>query len=395
MENAQLALLFLCGFLLSRLLLKARVPEQLVGRWFRRELTPSRLVLYLVALSALLSVFIPNAVTAVTLIPVIVLARQELLEQEIGDHAAITTALALSVIYGANIGGMASITGTPANGVLVAYTALRQIPDHGLLRFDTWLVWGLPLTATLVLLAWGSLVACLSGVRWTRRARAFSIPGPSVRPTGGAAFRMTLSFFVAAVGLSAAMHLASDKRFVLALTAAFTAAFMWALVGRARPTPLLTLADCVRGIPWKGLAVVSIVVVLAILAGVFGVIEHAAKAAASLLPGSLDRFSAFAWIALLTSFTTQFLSNTVVQLALFETLTAHPGAASQLMDLQLVVTLSCTCAFMTPIATGVNGLVYGELDGMSLGRMLFAGAVMNVVAALTIAAAVFYVVARF
>jgi len=59
----------------------------------------------------------------------------------------------------------------------------------------------------------------------------------------------------------------------------------------------------------------------------------------------------------------------------------------------LVVTLSCTCAFMSPLATGVNGLVFGEMRGASLWRMLLAGIFMNLAAAVTIAAWVYWVVA--
>ena len=393
MNNAQLALLFVCGFLLSRLLVKVRVPEHLVGLLFHRKLSVARIILYLVALSALLSVFIPNAVTAIALLPVVMLIRQKLLEQELGNHSAISTALALAVIYGANIGGMASITATPANGLLVAYAALRHVADPGVLRFDGWLLWGIPLTITLVVLAGGILVACLPGVHWSAKSQALNGLTPADPNDLGVANRMTLAFVVASVVLSAAMHASSDSPWVLALTVVGFVIYTWLLFGRRNPTALLTWNDCFKGLPWRGLAIAAIIVVLAALGGLFGAIEHGARIATSVLPDSLDTIEAFAWVALLTTFTTQLMTNTVVQLALFETLHAHPDTGDVLIHLLLVVTLSSTCAFMTPIATGVNGLVYGELEGTSLWRMLLVGAVMNVVAALLIAACVFFVVA--
>jgi sodium-dependent dicarboxylate transporter 2/3/5 len=386
MNNAQLALLFLCGFLLSRLLVKVRVPEHLVDRLFHRELSVARIVLYLVALSALLSVFIPNAVTAIALIPVVVLIRRKLVEQHLGSHTAVTTALALSIIYGANIGGMASITATPANGLLVAYAALRDTPDQGVLRFDGWLLWGIPLTVVLV------LVSCVSGVRWSAKATALN-GLPTAHPEAlGVASRMTLAFLSASVMLSAAMHASSEGVWVLVLTALLAAGFVWVLFRPRQPAPLLTWNDCFAKLPLSGLKVVAIIVILAVLGGLFGAIEYGATAATSVLPDDLDNLSAFAWVAVLTTFTTQLMTNTVVQLAMFETLNAHPDTGGGLIYLLLVVTLSSTSAFMTPIATGVNGLVYGELEGTSLGRMLFAGVVMNVVTDVVIAACVFFVV---
>lgn len=393
MHNAQLALLFLCGFLLSRLLVKVRVPEHLVGRLFHQELSVARIVLYLLAVSAFLSVFIPNAVTAIALLPVVTLIQQKLVEQDLGDRAAITTALALSVIYGANIGGMASITATPANGLLVAYASLRHVPDQDLLRFDSWLLWGIPLTAGLVLLAGGILVLCLPGVRWSQKARALNGLLPAHEKELGVANRMTLAFLVASVLLSAAMHATSEPAWVLVVTVLLFAVFSWLLFGRRDPSPLLTWNDCFQGLPWRGLRMASVIVVVVILGSLFGVVEHAAEAAAHFLPDSLDTIGAFTWVAVLTSFTTQFMTNTVVQLALFETLYAHPGTGRFLIYLLLVVTLSSTCAFMTPIATAVNSLVYGELEETSLWRMLLAGTVMNVVAAVVIASCVYYVIA--
>lgn len=399
MENAQLALLFVCGFVLSRLLVKARVPEHLVGRLFHHELSVSKIVLYLVALSAFLSVLIPNAITAITLIPVVLLMRQKLIEHDRGDASSITTALALAVIYGANIGGIGSITATPANGLLVAYAALKRTPDQGLLRFDGWLLWGLPLTAVLVLLAWRILLACLPGVRWSQRAGTLNETSRKRHPALGVSVRLTLAFFAVSFLLSAAMQATATKGVVLAVTIVFAATFVAFVFGSRKEIdghrrPLLTLDDCVGGLPWRGLGVVAIVVFLAAVAGLFGVIERAAILAAQILPAELGTLSAFTWVALLTSFATQFMSNTVVQLALFEMLNLHPGTGGLTIYLLLVVTLSCTCAFMTPIATGVNGLVYGELKGTSLWRMLVTGAVMNLVAAIVIAGWVFFLVAR-
>lgn len=395
MENAQLALLFLCGFLLSRLLVKARAPDFLVGRLFDRALTVSRIVLYLLAVSALLSVFIPNAITAVTLIPVLLLLREKLLEQGCGGRATVTTALALTVIYGANIGGIASITATPANGILVAYAALRGTPDRGVLRFDGWLLWGVPLSILLVVLAWAVLVLCLRDLRWFSKVEPLHELAAERHNALGAAFKMSLAFFTGSFLLSAAMHAASGAPWVLGLTVTASTVFVAILFVRRGEgsAPLLTLTDCVSALPWRGLGLVAIIILLGIVAGLFGAIERSAAAAATVLPADLGNILAFTWITTLTSFTTQVMSNTIAQLAMFETINAHAGVGELGIYLLLVVTLSSTCAFMTPIATGVNGLVYGELEGVSLAKMLFVGVVMNLVAAVVIAAWVFYLVA--
>ena len=48
-------------------------------------------------------------------------------------------------MYGANIGGMGSITATPANGILITFIGLNNVGGADNLSFATWLFWGIPL----------------------------------------------------------------------------------------------------------------------------------------------------------------------------------------------------------------------------------------------------------
>ena len=58
----------------------------------------------------------------------------------------------------------------------------------------------------------------------------------------------------------------------------------------------------------------------------------------------------------------------------------------------LGVSLASTCAFMTPVATPVNALAFGGLQGESLWRWVSTGAVMNAVAATAITVYVYHFV---
>lgn len=114
MDTAQLGLLFFCGFLLSRLFVVSRLPERIVHNLVTRELNFATLIFLLISLSACLSVLIPNAITAITVLPIITLLQRQWHQHGKDHQARVTTALALAVIYGANIGGVGAITATPA-----------------------------------------------------------------------------------------------------------------------------------------------------------------------------------------------------------------------------------------------------------------------------------------
>ena len=104
----------------------------------------------------------------------------------------------------------------------------------------------------------------------------------------------------------------------------------------------------------------------------------------------------FLLLALLTSFSTELLSNTAVQLSLF--IIIVPLAAMlkfSAIEALIIITLSSTCAFMSPIATGVNGLAFGGVKDVSLKVMIFVGFVMNLIGAFYISFYIRFVVLHF
>lgn len=397
METVQLALLFTCGYLVSRLFVVLRVPENIVHRLVTRKIRLSTLLLLLTALSAGLSVLIPNAITAITLLPVITLLQRQWAQHRRDHQARVTTALALAVIYGANIGGTGAVTATPANGVLAAYASLNAVPTGGLLRFDHWLAWGLPLTVLLALLGWAVIMLTLVNRHATEVVEPLAGWKARRDPAQGLALALAGLFFTGAFALSWAMSVHPEEQ-VLALTGAFTVIMLVLLFGLPlRPLDdggrgrLLRPRDVAAGMPTRGLLFVAGFVLLAGTLFMLGTVKAMAGFLAQALPADLDGFGATLLLALTTTFSTELLSNTVVQLGMFETILEH-GGGTQLIYPLLVTTLSCTCAFMSPLATGVNGLVFGEMRGASLWRMLIAGLVMNLASALVISAWVSWVI---
>lgn len=398
MDTAQLGLLFFCGFLLSRLFVVSRLPERIVHNLVTRELNFATLIFLLISLSACLSVLIPNAITAITVLPIITLLQRQWHQHGKDHQARVTTALALAVIYGANIGGVGAITATPANGILVAYSAVQDVPGQGILRFDSWLPWGLPLAAVLVVMGWAVIMLTLAGRHAREKVEVLeNWAAPKCRSQRHALW-MAAVFFICAFVLSTAMNF-WNQELVLGLTTALTVILILALFvipfanDQAKSSPLLRPSDVASNLPLRGMLFVLGFVALATTLVLLGAVQAIAGLLADALPADLQSLGSLVVIALTTSFATEALSNTVVQLGMFETILAHGAEGSAMIYPMMVVTLSCTCAFMSPLATGVNGLVFGEMRGASLWRMLLAGVFMNLAAAVTIAAWVHWVVA--
>ena len=313
--------------------------------------------------------------------------------------------LALSTIYGANIGGMGSITATPANGILVTYAVLNDIPGTQYLSFASWLVWGIPLVIIFVGIA--GLIISVVLRPWRYQKRHIELPFDAEKtyhPFQKITVWMTVLYFSSSFILSLLMMYFSGRTvlilFISGILTLLFILFLFFFPVRVDPKTasrqvLLTLADCYNELPTRGFLFVGIAVVLAAILYAFKIHEFFAGWAAGILPTGIPVYALFLLIALATSFSTEVLSNTAVQLSFF--MIALPAALTlgfPALEMLIIITLSCTSAFMSPIATGVNGLAFGGVKGVSFSKMLVVGFVMNIAGALLISGWVLIVVDR-
>ena len=406
MDKIQLIFFFISGFLVSRLMIKARLPQRLVY-WFigKRHLSLARILFYLIAISAFLSFFIPNAITVLTLLPLLELLRLSY-EKSNGPSKSVPTMLALATIYGANIGGMGSITATPANGILVTYAVLNDVSGIQHLTFASWLVWGIPLVVIFVCVA--ALILGLVLRPWRYQQNSIHLPfdgAEAYHPFQKLTIWISIFYFLSSFILSSLlMYFSQQLTLLLLITAALTLLFILFLFfvpikGGDKNIPgqvLLKIPDCYNELPVKGFLFVAVAVVLAGILYAFDIHVLFSGWSARIIPIGLPTLSLFFLVALATSFSTELLSNTAVQLSFF--VVALPLSKSlgfSPLEALIIITLSCTCAFMSPIATGVNGLAFGGVKGVSFTRMLLVGLIMNIAGALLISGWVQFFVSRF
>lgn len=112
--------------------------------------------------TAFLSMWISNTATAAMMLPIAV-AVLDLARRESGTAApAFGTALMLGVAYAASIGGVATLIGTPPNAIFAANTALvREAP----IGFAEWMALGLPVATVMLILCWLILALGLYRIR--------------------------------------------------------------------------------------------------------------------------------------------------------------------------------------------------------------------------------------
>lgn len=111
---------------------------------------PGRIILGSMLATSLLSMWISNTATAVMMLPigmsVVSLLGDKIEDERAGRNFGIT--LMLGIAYAANIGGIATLIGTPPNLVLASMALESGLPELG---FATWLLFALPLVIILFL----------------------------------------------------------------------------------------------------------------------------------------------------------------------------------------------------------------------------------------------------
>ncbi len=166
MNLLQNSVIILTGFLLSEMLVTARVHQRLIEFLLRHTgKNLSALLTAILVISYTLSLFISHTIVVISMIPVI--NRMLSLVEQRDEKKVAASLLYLALTFGSNCGGMASLTGSPQNLLAIALAELFRFEGRHLITFFSWLAAGVP--ATLLLLFFGRSIILFT-------AKPFSIP---------------------------------------------------------------------------------------------------------------------------------------------------------------------------------------------------------------------------
>ena len=153
--------LFLGGFIIAMSMQRWNLHRRIALHIIRIVGTsPKRLVLGFMVATAFLSMWISNTATAMMMIPIAVAiiltimpGTDHALENLDGGEQALAHCLIISIPYAASIGGIATIIGTPPNGIFITQLA-TIFPSAPMIDFFTWMKFGIPFAAVFLFIAW-------------------------------------------------------------------------------------------------------------------------------------------------------------------------------------------------------------------------------------------------
>ncbi len=377
--GSPLILLLLGGFILSTAMADSgahrRIALYMVNLF--GGASARGLVLGFMAAAAVLSMWISNTATTLMLLPVAlaVLDRSE---------TKLAVPLLLGIAYAASIGGIGTPIGTPPNLIFMQVygNEFGETPS-----FPEWMTWGIPVVVLFVPLAGLWLTR---GIRLSRPVEL-----PVVGQWTSYERRVLIMFSLTALawmtrqeplgGWSALFGLpqANDASVVLLAVVAM------AMMPDGQGGRLLHWDSAVK-IPWGvlilfggGIAIASAFVET----GLADIIAGNLSALADVPPWLL-----ILCVCLVVTFLTEVTSNTATSSLLMPLLAATARATGiDPMLLMVPAAMSASCAFMLPVATAPNAIMYGS-GKFTIRDMARNGFVLNLLGAVVITAVTLVVI---
>ncbi len=155
--------LFLGGFLLALGLQRSGLRRRLAFHIVRAVGShPARLILGFMLASALLSMWLSNTASVMVMLPIALSGVQEAEEAGVATSTAakLTAVRMLGVAYDADVGGMATLVGTPPNLVRIELQA-ELLPDLPPIAFGQWVLLGHFLSTVFLASDWFVLAKAL------------------------------------------------------------------------------------------------------------------------------------------------------------------------------------------------------------------------------------------
>ena len=350
--------------------------------------SPERLVLGFMLATAFLSMWISNTATAVMMLPMAIAVGELFRPQDTEGPYEFGICLMLGIAYAASIGGLSTLVGTPPNAVLAG--AALELLDFEI-GFGQWMLVGVPVTLFMLPVAWfaltrvlyppGKLAGDAAAILAAEKSQLGEMDAGE--RVVAVVFSLTcLSWVFRSPKSFGAVNIPGIQTFAPGVrdsTIAIAAALLLFIIPVSWDEGKFTLDwATAKKIPWGVLVLFGGGLSLALAMSESGLATWVGNGVALL--GDVPLWVLAAVVATLFVFLTELTSN------LATTTMAMPimvGVAAALnvepVVLMSIAALAASMAFMLPVATPPNAIVFGS-GYLTIPQMARAGIAMNIIA---------------
>jgi len=353
--------------------------------------------------TAFLSMWMSNTATAMMMVPValsLIYKFTEYLNPE--DAKKVSIALLLSIAYGASVGGIATLIGTPPN---LAFTKIFELnfPNAPEISFSQWFVFALPVSLIMLTAVWLILYYKFkpAGKSDIKENTIFK---DQYKELGEASyeekivfiafivlaflwiFRSGFDFGIYIPGWASLFH--NPKFLNDGTVAVFVASVLFLIPSKSNKGKRILDNQIFAKLPWHIILLFGGGFALAKGFIVSGLTEWLGQQLTVL--SGINPFLIIFVIALFISFLTELTSNTASTQMILPIL-ASLSISLKINPLLLMVpaTLAASLAFMLPVATPPNAIVFGT-NKIRIKDMMRTGFLLNMIGVLIVSVAMYY-----
>lgn len=398
--------LFIGGFVMALAMQRWQLHRRIALRVVMLIGTsPKKLILGFMVATAFLSMWISNTATTMMMVPIAMAVIANLRERNpdmLGTRFG--AGLLIGIAYAASTGGIATLIGTPPN---LSFSRIFHIffesgPE---ISFAAWFVFALPISLLMTACAWLVLVRMFAP-RHPQAKSDRAIFREELAALGPMSFeeKVVASLFTVMSLLWLTRKSIALGSFVIpgwsqllpapafvddGTIAIFVALVLFLIPSRQHPGTRLMNWRTAVGLPWG---------IVLLFGGGFALASGFKESGLSeWIAGQLVGLSSVPSVVLVSAtstvmtFLTELTSNTATTEMVLPLL-ASLATAIKVNPLLLMIpaTLSASCAFMLPVATPPNAIVFGSGE-IKMGDMIRAGLIMNFVGVVLVTAAVYLV----
>lgn len=389
--------LYLGGFILALAIEKWNLHRRIALKIISLIGTNVRkIILGFMVATSFLSMWISNTATAVMMLPIgiaIVKQMSNLKSTDKNENIIFGKSLMLSIAFSASIGGIATLIGTPPN--LVFAGILQEIYNVEI-SFLKWFIFGLPISILLIIISW----LYLTRIAFNFKQKEFKEGEIEIKNElnnlGKISYeeKVVLSVFIltgmAWISRSFLLNIfiPSLDDTIIALICGVSLFLLKTKNKNGFKERIMNWEDAVK-LPWG---------VLLLFGGGLAIAEgFQSSGLANWIADNLTKLNGFSLIIILmvviaaVNFLTEITSN----LATIAMLLPILAPTAIILDvhpfiLMVAATLSASCAFMLPVATPPNAVVFGS-NYLKISDMVRVGILMNLISIIIIFIMVYYI----
>ncbi len=390
--------LFIGGFLVALAMQKWDLHKRIAIRILLiTGSSPARILLGFMLATSFLSMWISNTATAMMMVPILLSITKKLEEfidaKELNKYSV---GLLLGVAYSASIGGIATLVGTPPN---LSFARIFQImfPAAPEISFSTWFIYALPISITFFIITWVYLYTIYKPKKSLKTLKNIDFKQQYV-DLGSATYEQKA---VAVVFVSLALlwltraglnigsinipgwsSLFSSPAYINDGTVAIALSIILFIIpSKTKGKRIMDWATASK-VPWN---------IVLLFGGGFALASAFKESGLSIWVGEqlssiggLHPILIIGVIALTMTFLTELTSNTATTEMLLPVLAGLSVSINvNPLLFMLPATISASMAFMLPVATPPNAIVFGS-NKITVMEMAKTGIVLNIMGVIVI-----------